>query len=362
MHSRVRVELGARSYEIRIGSGLLGQVGSWCRDIGLGRRCLVVSDSHVAPLYGPRVVRSLKEAGFTVSEAVVRAGERSKSARCLDPLYGKALAGGLDRKSFVVALGGGVVGDLAGFLAATLFRGIQLVQIPTSLLAMVDSSVGGKTGINLRQGKNLVGAFHQPALVVADTSTLKTLPHREYVSGLAEVVKYGVIRDRRLFGSLERNWRDLARGRPAVLRPVIARCCAIKADVVRRDERESHLRAILNFGHTLGHAIEQATGYGRYLHGEAVSMGMVFAAGLSMGLRGFRPSETARLIVLLRRLGLPVESPRLRWSEVRRAMGLDKKSAGRSPRFVLASALGRVVPGCEAPENVLREIWSACVA
>jgi 3-dehydroquinate synthase len=358
MSSKVKVELGPRSYEIHIGTGLLSRLGAHCAKLGLGRNCLVVSDSHVTRLYGSAVVRSLKKAGFAVASAVIPAGEKSKSEKRLFALYSKALAAGLDRKSFVVALDGGVVGDLAGFLAATLFRGIRLVQVPTSLLAMVDSSVGGKTGINLPEGKNLVGSFHQPVLVLADTATLKTLPRREYLSGLAEVIKYGVISDPSLFSALERRWKDLVRGQPAFLESVIARCCEIKADVVRLDERESGLRAILNFGHTIGHAIEQVTGYGKYLHGEAIAIGMVLAARLSVGLKGFRRGDCVRLENLLRQVGLPVQRPSCEWAGVRKSMGLDKKSAGRTPRFVLARKIGAVAVGCEVPEALLKEVWN----
>jgi 3-dehydroquinate synthase len=357
MSSRVKVELGPRSYEIHIGAGLLSRLGAHCEKLGLGRNCLVVSDSHVNHGYGSTVIRSLKKAGFAVARAVVPAGEKSKSEKQLFELYSNALAADLDRKSFIVALGGGVIGDLAGFLAATLYRGIRLAQVPTSLLAMVDSSVGGKTGINLPEGKNLIGSFHQPALVLADTASLKTLPRREYLSGLAEVIKYGVISDPLLFSTLERRWKDLARGQSAFLEQVIARCCEIKADVVRVDERESGLRAILNFGHTLGHAIEQATGYGRYLHGEAIAMGMVFAARLSVELKGFKRGDCARLENLLRQVGLPVRRPSCKWAAVREAMGLDKKGAGRTPRFVLARKIGVVAVGCEVPESLLREVW-----
>ena len=357
MSSNVKVELGVRSYEIHIGVGLLKRLGAYCEKLGLGRNGLVVTDSNVNRLYGVAAVRSLKKAGFNVACAVVPAGEKSKSEKRLFSLYSKALAAGLDRTSFVVALGGGVVGDLAGFLAATLFRGIRLVQVPTTLLAMVDSSVGGKTGINLPEGKNLVGAFHQPSLVLADTATLKTLPRREYLSGLGEVIKYGVISDPSLFSALERRWKDLVRGQSAFLENVIVRCCEIKADVVRLDEREKGLRAILNFGHTIGHAIEQATGYGKYLHGEAIAIGMVLAARLSIGLKGFKRGDCARLENLLRQVGLPVQHPACEWSAVRKSMGMDKKSAGRTPRFVLARKIGAVAVGCEVPEAILKEVW-----
>ncbi len=358
----VKVELGARSYEIRIAAQSLGQLGALCAGLGLGRNCLLVSDSHVDPLYGPVVEASLKGAGFAVARAIVPAGEAAKSESELFHLYDKALAAGLDRQSFVVALGGGVVGDLAGYVAASFLRGIHLVQVPTSLLAMVDSSVGGKTGINLPQGKNLVGAFHQPVLVLTDADTLKTLPRREYISGLAEVVKYGVIRDAAFFAELEKHSAALTASDPGVLESVIARCCEIKADVVHLDEREGGLRAILNFGHTLGHAIEQATGYGLFLHGEAVAMGMAFACRLSVAVKEFPQADCARVVDLLAKLGLPVGMPAVNWVDVRRAMRVDKKAVGRGLRFVLAGKLGQSVPGCEVPDDALRDTWDSCVA
>ncbi|MBU1909896.1 MAG: 3-dehydroquinate synthase [Verrucomicrobia bacterium] len=358
MAGKIKVDLGARSYEIRIGAGVLGQLGTLCRDLDLGPVALVVSDEHVNPLYGPPVEAALHEAGFEVGRVAVPAGEASKSGKMLFRLYDEALDRGLDRRGFVVALGGGVVGDLAGFFAASFLRGIRYVQIPTSLLAMVDSSVGGKTGINLPRGKNLVGAFHQPVLVLADVAALRTLPAREYTAGLAEVVKYGIIRDAGFFEKLEQNADGLRAGEPALLESVIAHGCRIKAEVVRLDERERSLRAILNFGHTLGHAVEQVTGYGRYLHGEAISLGMAFAARLSARLTGFPPAEADRMIALLRALGLPVERPDLDWSAVRQAMGVDKKTRDRALRFVLAERIGAVRVGCEVPEELLREVWN----
>ena len=222
---------------------------------------------------------------------------------------------------------------------------------------MVDSSVGGKTGINLPRGKNLVGAFHQPALVLADVAVLQTLPPREYTAGLAEVIKYGIIRDAAFFDQLEQQADGLRAGDPALLESVIAHCCRIKAEVVRLDERERSLRAILNFGHTLGHALEQAAGYGRYLHGEAVGLGMAYAAELSVRRLGLAPGEAGRVRRLLRAVGLPVEKPELEWEAVRRAMGVDKKAQDRALRFVLAERLGAVRAGCEVPDDMLKEAW-----
>ncbi|NCC53212.1 MAG: 3-dehydroquinate synthase [Spartobacteria bacterium] len=353
----VTVELGDRSYPIWIGRELLAHAGSLCVEQGLSGLCMIVSDSHVAPLYMAACKGALEGAGFAVETALVPAGEPSKSQQQLFALYDQALACGLDRKSIVVALGGGVIGDLAGYLAASYLRGIRFVQIPTSLLAMVDSSVGGKTGINLPQGKNLVGAFHQPEAVCADMDVLRTLPRREYVSGLAEVVKYGVIYDAEFFGFLEECADGLLACDLDVVSRVVARCCEIKAEVVRQDEREAGLRAILNFGHTLGHAIENAGGYGVYLHGEAVAMGMAYAAWVSVRETGLQEADARRIVRLLRRLELPVEMPACRWEDLQRAMTLDKKVSGGVPRFVLAETLGVVNVSCTVEERALRQVY-----
>jgi 3-dehydroquinate synthase len=257
-----------------------------------------------------------------------------------------------------------VVGDLAGYLAASWLRGIAFVQVPTTLLAMVDSSVGGKTGINLPFGKNLVGAFHQPSLVVADLEVFETLPPRETRAGMAEVVKYGCISDAQLFQTLEKHaavfskpWTTLSADERELFAQVIARCCELKAQVVAGDEREeSGLRAILNFGHTLGHAIETATGYGAVLHGEAVAIGMVKAAQLSVRLSGLPAAAAARIAHVLVQIGLPVRAQALAWPELKAAMTLDKKSQGGVPRFVLLKQLGEAVSGCAVPEDVLQEV------
>lgn len=361
MASVVKVELGPRSYQIRIGAGLLDELGKLCRELNLGPMCLVVSDSHVDLQYGERAERRLQDSGFVVHRAVVPAGEASKSPERLLSLYGRAVKAGLGRDGFAVALGGGVVGDLAGFFAATYLRGIPFVQVPTSLMAMVDSSVGGKTGINLAAGKNLVGAFHQPIAVVVDVETLRTLPRREFVSGLAEVVKYGIIRDAALFETVEREAESVGKYNWEGLPALIARCCEIKADVVGHDEREGGLRAILNFGHTLGHALEQVTGYSRWLHGEAVAIGMVYAARLSAATVGLPPSDAERIEKLLVKLGLPVKPEHANWEDVRRAMSADKKTRGAQLRFVLAKKIGEAVYGCEVPEETLKQTWSEMV-
>ncbi|QHI68815.1 3-dehydroquinate synthase [Tichowtungia aerotolerans] len=348
----VTVDLGDRSYPIRIGSDILDSLGADCKAAGLTGRCLIVSDENVAPLYAENVFKSLEKAGFCPVSEVLPAGEPTKCHEQLLNLYAKAAENRLDRKCFMVALGGGVIGDLTGFAAASWLRGIKFVQVPTSLLAMVDSSVGGKTGINIPAGKNLVGAFHQPELVMIDLDTLKTLPEREFAAGMSEVAKYGVIWDSRLFQTLEKSPNDFPN-----LGKIISRCCEIKAEVVRQDEREGGLRGILNFGHTLAHAIENVAGYGQFLHGEAVAIGMVYAARLSVALKGLSVEESERIEKLLAALKLPVTAPGLVWSDLRKAMAVDKKTVGGLPKFVLTDRIGHVDFGCELPEELMEEVW-----
>ena len=355
MIKQVAVELGARSYNINIGTEF-----ELFTDGG-GRSALLVSDSNVDPLYGERCSKLLEARGFRVARVVVPAGESTKSLQHAGNLFESAVSAQLDRKSCVVALGGGVVGDLAGFVAGTYLRGVNLIQIPTSLLAMVDSSVGGKTAVNLPQGKNLVGVFYQPLEVVVNLDTLDTLPEREYISGLAEVVKYGVINDAGFFSLLESQVEALRRRDRLVLADVVGRCCEIKADVVAADEREGGLRAILNYGHTLGHAIENSCGYGELLHGEAVALGMVYAGILSVRAAGFAPDDADRIVKLLRALGLPADKSALPvsldWDVLRRVMSSDKKAEQAVPKFVLACELGRVDFGCHVSEDELETAW-----
>ena len=356
MHT-VRVDLDGRGYDIRIGPGVDPGVFF---EAAPARKALIVTDSNVDALYADACAQRLRARGVEAGRVVVPAGEASKSLATVARLYDRAVAHGLDRGSVVVALGGGVVGDLAGFVAATYMRGIAFVQAPTTLLAMVDSSVGGKTGVNLEQGKNLVGAFHQPVDVAADLNTLPTLSEREYAAGLAEVVKYGVIRDADLFEQLERSTDKLIRRDPALLEACIAQCCRIKAAVVVEDERESGGREILNFGHTFGHALEQTSGYGRWLHGEAVAVGMLYAARLSAAL-GFGEPERQRLQRLLETLGLPTRLPAesADWPALRAAMGADKKSRDHKPRLVLAERIGHCRIGCDVAETELQRAWEA---
>lgn len=317
----------------------------------------MVLDEQVQLPYGDRVQGSLRQAGVSVGSIVIPSGEASKSHGELIRIYDAALAAGLDRSSWLLALGGGVVGDLAGYAAATYLRGVPLVQIPTTLLAMVDSAVGGKTGINLTQGKNLIGAFHQPSLVLADTDTLHTLPDREFCAGLAEIVKYGLIVDPSILSVLEETTPAELKTDAVRLESLIERSCAIKAGVVAEDEREGGLRAILNFGHTLAHAIEQVSGYGTYLHGEAVAIGMCYAARLSERLRDFPPSATTRLRAVLTRYRLPVTTPDAPWDRVLAAMNRDKKRKAGVIGFVLLDEPGKAVFGCPVPEHVLASVW-----
>ncbi|HWX23049.1 MAG TPA: 3-dehydroquinate synthase [Candidatus Binatia bacterium] len=354
----VNVPLGDRSYDIKIGTGLLNRLGRECARLRLGTRCAVISDTHVAPRYGKQVQKALGAAGFAPVLLTVPAGETSKSLKSVQACYDRLAAQRLERKSFIVALGGGVVGDLAGFVAATYLRGIAFVQVPTTLLAQVDSSVGGKVGVNLRSGKNLVGSFYQPRLVLCDLDTLETLPMREYRAGLAEVIKYGIIYDATLFKQLERDLPKLLAREPTAVAAVVARCCEIKAEVVRQDETESGLRAILNFGHTVGHALEAISHYGKYLHGEAISLGQVAAARISTQVLGLPGRDADRIRGLFSRAGLPTE---VNLSSTQRlnllaAMKLDKKVSAGEIKFVLARRIGRVEIGQKVPAELLERI------
>ena len=351
----VKVPLDKRSYEIKIGSALLSRIGSECKQLALGKRCAIISDKNVAPLYAKAVIKSLASAGFEAELITVPAGETAKSLKTVEFCYDRLAALRLERKSFIVALGGGVVGDLAGFVAASYLRGIPFVQIPTTLLAQVDSSVGGKVGVNLRAGKNLVGAFYQPRLVLCDLDTLKTLPAREFKAGLAEVIKYGIIYDAALFKLLEQKLHAVLKQDRKILMSVIARCCEIKADVVLQDETEGGLRAILNFGHTIGHALEAISHYGKYLHGEAISIGQVAAARLSSNLLGLPESDADRIRDIFKRSGLPiaVKSNSVQKRNLKAAMQLDKKVSGGEVKFVLARNIGAVEFGQKVPAELL---------
>ncbi len=327
------VDLGNRSYPIVIGRGLLDGNFDLSRHLR-STDCLVVSNDTVAPLYLERLLANLT--GSNVSSVCIPDGESYKTLATVQTILDELVSSGANRDTTIVALGGGVVGDIAGFAAACYMRGVTFLQIPTTLLAQVDSSVGGKTGVNHEKGKNLIGAFHQPGLVLIDTDTLQTLPDREFSAGLAEVIKYGAICDVDFFVWLESNMPDLLEKDPQALAHAIQRCCELKAAVVAEDEREVGRRAILNFGHTFGHAIEHSQGYGQWLHGEAVAAGMIMAAKLS----GIDTADLARLSELLAAAGLPTKPPQIpgeRWLET---MGMDKKVQDKKLRFVLLGALG----------------------
>jgi 3-dehydroquinate synthase len=342
-HETVRVELGPRSYDIEIGSDNLGRLGQFLCERGKPSHAVILTDENVQEPHAVRAAESLVEQSIDVAIMVVRPGESTKSIDAAAGLWEGLLDLGADRKSVMVAVGGGVVGDLAGFVAATFARGIRFLQVPTTLLAQVDSSVGGKVGINLPAAKNMVGVFLQPLGVLVDTATLGTLPDREFRSGLGEVVKYGVILDAELFEYLEARAAQIAARDPQTLIHVIARCCRLKADVVQQDELdESGQRAVLNYGHTFAHAFETLTGYTELLHGEAVAIGMVSAARLAERLGRVDAQFVRRQQALLQALGLPVEPPKLDREKVLAAMARDKKAEHGRLRFVLPSRLGHV--------------------
>jgi 3-dehydroquinate synthase len=339
----VKVELGKaqadRSYSIYIGRGVLRDVGRLMKTAGLKGSVAIITNPVVGKLYAGKVVESLKASGFNPIVMEIPDGEAYKNLASVSGIYDRLIEFRMERSSAIVALGGGVTGDMAGFAAATYLRGVPYVQIPTTLLSQVDSSIGGKTGVNHALGKNLIGAFYQPKLVAIDPDALKTLPARELGCGLAEVVKHGVIRDEGYFSFLENNVDRILALSDEILN-VIEGSCRIKAGVVSADEREAGLRAILNFGHTFGHAIEAVTGYSTYMHGEAVAVGMALAAAFSIKLGLCGDGEAARVGALLKMLNLPTEAPDLKAGEIYEAMLLDKKVKDAKLRFVLMRKIG----------------------
>jgi 3-dehydroquinate synthase len=356
----LRVALGERSYPIHMGAGILDDPALYRPCLQRGKAVIVTSDA-LAPLFLERLKRALASAGAQTLEVIVEAGEQAKRWESVERICDAMLAARCGRDSLVVALGGGVVGDLAGFAAAVYQRGVPFVQVPTSLLAQVDSSVGGKTGINHARGKNMIGAFHQPLAVIADVAVLGTLPERELSAGLAEVVKHGFILDAEFAAWLEENIEQLrAREVPALVHAV-RRSCEIKAEVVARDERESEdIRALLNFGHTFGHAIEAGTGYGTWLHGEAVGTGMVMAAELSSRAGMLARPGVERVRKLVARAGLPVEGPALAAERYLELMSVDKKASGGKLRFIVLETIGRAVLRGGLEEAWIRGAIEAC--
>ncbi len=353
----VNVGLGHRSYCIKIRRGLIDGAGAELRGLGFNGRVAVITNPAVAALYGQRLHVSLKDAGFSATVIEVPDGEEYKNLAEAGNIYDSLISNRMERNSPIVALGGGVVGDIAGFAAATYLRGVPYVQVPTTLLSQVDSSVGGKTGVNHKMGKNLIGAFYQPRAVLVDPDALNTLDKREFNAGMAEVVKYGVIWDKEFFAFIEREAGNIV-GLKDELIGAIETSCGIKAEVVGRDEKEEGLRSILNFGHTFGHAIEAIAGYGHYRHGEAIAIGMVLAAGLSahLGLSGLEVRD--RIKALLTRIGLPVEARGIDAGSFIRAMRLDKKVERDRIRFVLATEIGKVFLR-EVSEDELMGFFSA---
>ena len=354
----LNVDLGERSYPIHIGEGLLAD-GELLRQVLGGGQAALITNDVVAPLYLNRVLEALQ--GAPVTTIVLPDGEQHKNLDTLDGIYDKLMAAKLDRKSTLIALGGGVIGDITGFAAATWLRGVRYIQAPTTLLAQVDSSVGGKTGVNHPLGKNMIGAFHQPACVLADMTVLKTLPEREIKAGLAEVVKYGLINDSEFFDWLASNAAGLLALEPDLLAEAVARCCRAKANMVARDEREAGMRALLNLGHTFGHAIEAATGYGAWLHGEAVAAGMVMAADLSSRLGWLDPAAARRIRAVLEDdFGMPVIPPAdISISRYIELMSSDKKAEQGRIRFVLLKGIGRAVIADEVEESLLVQTLTA---
>ena len=356
----VWVELGARAYPILIGRGLLDDAAAW-RAVPAATKVIVTSD-RIAPLYLDRAARALEQTGTRVLQVILPDGEAVKNWQTLGLIYDALLAAHCDRATLLIALGGGVIGDITGFAAATYQRGIPFVQITTTLLAQVDSSVGGKTAINHPLGKNMIGAFYQPQLVLIDTDVLATLPAREFRSGLAEVIKYGFIYDAEFLGWLEKNMERLLARDDDALAHAIRRSCEIKAAIVAQDERETGMRAWLNLGHTFGHAIEAGMGYGVWLHGEAVAAGMVIAAALSASLGHISIADAARVKQLVQRAGLPVQAPALGTGRYLDLMRVDKKASAGAIRYVLLKQLGQAFVAAVPDAQVVPVLAAHCDA
>ncbi|SDP48686.1 3-dehydroquinate synthase [Selenomonas ruminantium] len=359
---KVRVDLGEKSYDIVIGYGIEQEIIDFVRQAGFSQKGLLITDTNVGPLYGRKMQKILEQAGLEVTLVQIPAGEKSKSLTVANELFTRAIEAGLDRKSPVFALGGGVVGDLAGFVAASYMRGVPFVQLPTSLLAQVDSSVGGKVAVNHELGKNLIGAFYQPKAVFMELDYMSTLPQREIYTGLGEIIKYGIIYDEEFFRFLEENQEKVLALEPEALTHMIARSCEIKAAVVSEDEKEAGLRRILNFGHTIGHAIEKETGYVRYNHGEAVGTGMVGAAYISEKLGLIGPQEFDRVQKLVAAYKLPLKAAGVTVDNMYVDIFHDKKTIGGKVTWVLMKSIGEVICRNDVPEAAVREAMAAVAA
>lgn len=357
---KVRVELEQRSYDILIGHNSLTGLAEHIKTLPVGRTGAIITNPALNRLYGESLSRSLSGAGYRITTIELPAGERYKTLKSVSRIYDALIGEKFERSSFIIALGGGVIGDIAGFAAATYLRGIPYIQVPTSLLAQVDSSVGGKTGVDHHLGKNLIGAFYQPLLVWIDVGVLKTLPRRELIAGMAEVIKYGVIADEQFFKFIEGHYKDILSLDKDTLIHTVARSCEIKAMIVSSDEREKGLRAILNFGHTIGHAVETITGYRKYRHGEAVAMGMVFAAKLAFNLGLCEDKIATDIERLCRRAGLKTKLPETDLSVLTDILSRDKKVADGKVRFVLPVRIGEVKIVEDADNDVLQRTLQLC--
>ena len=356
---KVRVDLGEKSYDIIIGYAIDRELVDFVKGAGYSRKALLVTDTNVGPLYAKQVQQLLAEAGLEAAVAQIPAGESSKTLTTANELFTRAIELGLDRKSPIFALGGGVVGDLAGFVAATYMRGVPFVQLPTSLLAQVDSSVGGKVAVNHVLGKNLIGAFYQPQAVFMELNFMKSLPRREIYTGLGEIIKYGIIYDAEFFAFLESNREAVLALEPEALVHIIARSCEIKAAVVSEDEKEAGLRRILNFGHTIAHAIEKETGYVRYNHGEAVATGMIGAAYISRELGLIGENEYNRVREMIARYNLPLQAAGVTVEDMYGDIFHDKKTIGGKVTWVLMEKIGKVICRNDVPAEAVKKAMAA---
>lgn len=353
--NKILVNLGERSYQITIGKSILSQLGEFIS--GLIRPCktLIITDKNVGILYADIVSKGLIKHKFDVKVVSMEPGEEQKTLSTVEWLYDAFFDHGMDRKSLVIALGGGVVGDVAGFTASTFMRGLPFVQVPTSLLAQVDSSVGGKVGVNHPRGKNMIGSFYQPIGVFIDTVTLSTLPRAELLAGMVEVIKYGMIRDASLFEYIERNLQKILELNDDALKTIISRSCSIKVRIVEEDEREAGLRAILNYGHTIGHAVETLTQYKKYRHGEAVAIGMAYASKIAVNMGLADETVSIRQISLLKRLGMPTENYEIKPDDIIETLYLDKKTHRGILRFILPTRIGSVIISDNVTEEFIRK-------
>lgn len=357
MQSIIPVKLPQNAYEIHIATDGIKEIGQKTKSLNIGQKILVISNPEIFNYYGQIVIESLRQEGFEVDHHLIPAGESYKTLDSISTIYDKALSLRLERNSTMVALGGGVIGDMTGFAAATWLRGINFIQIPTSLLAMVDASVGGKTGVNHPQGKNLIGAFYQPKLVLIDPMVLKTLPEREFRAGMAEVIKYGVIWDKELFVRLESadNLDSMNVLSPELLSYILERSCLAKAEVVGQDEREGGLRAILNYGHTVGHGVESLTNYNTFVHGEAVAIGMAIAGKIALQAQLWTQDELIRQNNLIKKAGLPLDIPSsVNQEDLLNSLQLDKKVKAGKVRFILPTEIGKVIITDDISQDLLR--------